>query len=209
VAERIIGRREGAEAILIVAERMIGEQGVQGISLRQIAEAAGLATPSAVQYHFGGKEGLIRAIVDRHQPRLEARRYELTQALVDAGQATNTRLLVEAIYRPIAEIRDSTGRATYALFLREVRQRGYARLLGETRLRQPHLMRSMEYLRQSFADIPDAVFWWRHKGVVLFVANYLVMHDEDGSSDNMLTYDEMLDECFNAVCGLYRLEKLT
>ncbi|MCO8277551.1 hypothetical protein M1L60_43930 [Actinoplanes sp. TRM 88003] len=33
---------------------------------RQVGEAAGNANHSAVRYHFGGRDGLLRAMISRH-----------------------------------------------------------------------------------------------------------------------------------------------
>jgi AcrR family transcriptional regulator len=50
--------------ILDAAERLFGERGFAGTSLRAVTEAAG-ANVAAVNYHFGSKEGLLRAVVRR------------------------------------------------------------------------------------------------------------------------------------------------
>src|SRR3546814_6660333 len=51
-----------APRILQAAEDCFGEHGIDAVSLRQIAIAAGQGNTAAVQYHFGSKEGLLEAI---------------------------------------------------------------------------------------------------------------------------------------------------
>ena len=46
------------ELIIVAAERLIAERGVD-VPLRDIAAAAGQRNNSAVQYHFGSRDGLI------------------------------------------------------------------------------------------------------------------------------------------------------
>jgi AcrR family transcriptional regulator len=65
------------EQILVVAERMIADRGVDGVSMRQIAAAAGSGNNSAVLYHFGSKEKLVEAVFEHRLPALRARRAEL------------------------------------------------------------------------------------------------------------------------------------
>jgi AcrR family transcriptional regulator len=65
------------EQILLAAERMIAEHGVDGVSMRQIGTAVGSGNNSAVLYHFGSKDKLVEAIFEHRLPRLRERRAEL------------------------------------------------------------------------------------------------------------------------------------
>lgn len=50
------------EALLDAAEALFAVHGIDAVSDRAIAEKAGTANHSAVGYHFGGREGLLRAL---------------------------------------------------------------------------------------------------------------------------------------------------
>src|SRR5689334_24913400 len=65
------------EQILLAAERMIADHGVDGVSMRQIGTAVGSGNNSAVLYHFGSKDKLVEAIFEHRLPRLRERRDEL------------------------------------------------------------------------------------------------------------------------------------
>lgn len=56
------------EALLDAAERAILAEGFAGASTRRIAHEAGVPL-SLVHYHFGGKEGLLVALVERTRQR--------------------------------------------------------------------------------------------------------------------------------------------
>ena len=99
-AER--GRRT-REHIVAVAERLFGERGLRGVSLREINQAAGQKNPSSIHYHFTGREGLVRAIVAKHRPRLERRHRELLAALRERD-ADDVHGLVDAMVRPLGEL---------------------------------------------------------------------------------------------------------
>jgi AcrR family transcriptional regulator len=62
------------EQIVLAAERLFAEHGLDGVSLRQIGAAAGNGNNSAVQYHFGAKDRLVRAIFEYRVPRMRERR---------------------------------------------------------------------------------------------------------------------------------------
>lgn len=60
--------------ILRAAEALFAEKGLESTSLREVALAAGQKNTNAVQYHFGSKEGLLKAIWQRHADGIETRR---------------------------------------------------------------------------------------------------------------------------------------
>ena len=58
------GTAEGAETrdrILRAAEVLLADQGIDGVSLREINRAAGQSNTAAVQYYFGDRDGLLTA----------------------------------------------------------------------------------------------------------------------------------------------------
>ena len=107
-----------ADDIIRAAERLFGEEGVSSISLRHIATAASQVNNFAVQYHFGDKDGLIRAIFERRLPFVENRRRHMLEAARPAG--FDLEKLIEATFRPIIEEVDENGRRSYARFLAQI-----------------------------------------------------------------------------------------
>jgi AcrR family transcriptional regulator len=71
------------ERLLAVATELFGRRGVDGTSIRELAEAAG-ANVAAVHYHFGGKEELYAAVIERAFQRMEEHRASLERALATA-----------------------------------------------------------------------------------------------------------------------------
>jgi AcrR family transcriptional regulator len=56
-------KKLSTKSLLIdTGEKLFGQHGFDGISLREIAVAAGQANSNVVQYHFTNKNGLIMAI---------------------------------------------------------------------------------------------------------------------------------------------------
>ncbi|WP_312179945.1 helix-turn-helix domain-containing protein [Arthrobacter sp.] len=74
------------ETLLDAAEELFARYGIDAVSNRRIAEQAGTANHSAVAYHFGGRDELIRTLITRHLEDTNRRRAELASALpADAG----------------------------------------------------------------------------------------------------------------------------
>jgi TetR/AcrR family transcriptional regulator, regulator of cefoperazone and chloramphenicol sensitivity len=71
---RAAGQGRGEEMrlrILETALQVFATEGYEGASTRQLAERAGVNLP-AIQYYFGSKEGLFRAVIDRIIERTES-----------------------------------------------------------------------------------------------------------------------------------------
>lgn len=76
---------ETRSALLDAAERLFAELGISGASDRKVAEAAGQRNHSAVAYYFGGRDGLLTALVERHTASLEdgrRRHFETSTSLL-------------------------------------------------------------------------------------------------------------------------------
>ncbi|MFE3681931.1 TetR/AcrR family transcriptional regulator [Streptomyces sp. NPDC059095] len=62
---------ETREKLIRAAEEVFAAQGVDGAQLRDIVKLAGQSNPSAVQYHFGSRAGLLDAVMAGRQRRTE------------------------------------------------------------------------------------------------------------------------------------------
>jgi AcrR family transcriptional regulator len=61
-----VARFDTRLALVRAAEQLFAQQGVDRVSLREIAIAAGQRNVSAATYHFGSKRELIEALLERH-----------------------------------------------------------------------------------------------------------------------------------------------
>ncbi|MHB1138313.1 MAG: TetR/AcrR family transcriptional regulator [Microthrixaceae bacterium] len=96
-------RRSGRDAMIDAAERLVAEQGLAAMSLREVQVLAGQRNKSAAQYHFGTRDGLIEAVLLTRMAPVNDRRHELLDAAVAQSPTPTTRQLVEALVRPVAE----------------------------------------------------------------------------------------------------------
>ncbi|WP_369634126.1 TetR family transcriptional regulator [Nocardia sp. JMUB6875] len=113
-----MGVTDARERIILAAERLIAERG-QTVPLRDIAAAAEQRNNSAIQYHFGNRDGLILAVVEYRLATLEVRRLELLAEQAGAG-ATGVHDLLEALVIPMLELSDRHGIHYYARFLEQI-----------------------------------------------------------------------------------------
>jgi AcrR family transcriptional regulator len=106
------------ERLLRTAERLFAQRGVDAVSLREIGVAAGHRNNSAAQYHFGSKQGLLRAIFAYRMRPINARRLEMLAVLERDGRTGDLRALIEAFVVPLAEAQRRG--SFYARFLAQV-----------------------------------------------------------------------------------------
>ena len=91
---------ETKDRILDSAEALFAESGFDATSLRGITTHADVNL-AAVHYHFGSKEALLQAVLERRLEPINQRRLELLDALEEA--AGNGPLDVEAVLRAFLE----------------------------------------------------------------------------------------------------------
>ncbi|MCD9623189.1 TetR/AcrR family transcriptional regulator [Rhabdothermincola salaria] len=141
------------ERLLREAERLFARRGPYRVTLREITDAAGQRNVSAVNYHFGSREGLLEAILARHGDPTDAARGELRARLADGS---TTRDLVAVLVVP------------YAAHLATPEGRDYLRIVAglsplfsdwraDTVGTGPHLVDILTMLEARPTELPAAV----------------------------------------------------
>ncbi|MGH9138454.1 MAG: TetR/AcrR family transcriptional regulator [Acidimicrobiales bacterium] len=111
------------DRLVNAAEVLFAERGVDDVSLREINAAAGASNASAIQYHFGDRAGLVRAVLAKHHPAVEARRHALLDQYEAAGR-DDLRELAGAFVRSLAaELDDPDGGPGYLQVMADLANR--------------------------------------------------------------------------------------
>ncbi|WP_179220264.1 TetR/AcrR family transcriptional regulator [Rhodococcus sp. NCIMB 12038] len=69
--------RGGRDALISAGAELFADRGIEGVSLREVTRAAGQRNSTALQYHFGGRAGLVKAVVERGASSVAIRRHAL------------------------------------------------------------------------------------------------------------------------------------
>ncbi len=146
------------DQLLAAAEALFAERGIDGVSLREINVAAGARNASAVQYHFGDRGGLLRALIERHRPGVEARRHAMLDDALHPGPA-DVRSLVAALVLPLAAELDEPGGPGYLQVLSDLANRPHPAI-------DP----------ASIDDPADSVYRWRAAVEPLLSPEAVVLH---------------------------------
>lgn len=159
---------ETKERILDAAERLFAREGYAAASLRAVtAEAA--VNLAAVNYHFGSKEALLRAVLRRIIGPVNAERLRLLDALEATGVPPSPEALLDAFITPDLDLLDRRGEGgrLHALLLGRLMgdpgedvRRMVGEEIGEV------LRRYLHAFTRALPDVPPAEVWWRFKGAI-------------------------------------------
>src|SRR5581483_2472454 len=89
--------------LMEVAERLFATRGIQAVTLREIQEAAGQANTSVIRYHFGSRDGLIRALIAYRQHTLGRVTQQMLERMREEGKEADPRAVVWLLVRPLAD----------------------------------------------------------------------------------------------------------
>ncbi len=105
-------------ALILTAERLMAERGLDAVSMSEITAASGARNASALNYHFGDRRGLVEAIVAFRLGAVDRRRTEILAALKAQGREDDLPALVDAKVRPLGEtLRPGSGAEAWVPFL--------------------------------------------------------------------------------------------
>jgi AcrR family transcriptional regulator len=87
------------QQLIDAGRRLFARNGVYQTSLKQIVEDAGQKNTSALHYHFGGRGGLLAAIIEGNNHQIEIDRKEMLDSF---GTSASLDQLVQAVTYPLA-----------------------------------------------------------------------------------------------------------
>lgn len=179
-----IGSGSIKERMILIGEVQFAENGINGASMREIAAKAGQKNHYAVQYHFGSREGLVRAIFDYRMKQMEARREEMLRQAEQQGLLLDARALLDIVMLPQLDLEDVDGNHSYASFLSQYLLRSRSTQFGDFGSQSPpHLQRTLDLLRERLFYLPTAVAQRRLVNGCLMFLNMLVSHRSSDPAD--------------------------
>jgi len=184
------------EQIILAAERLFGEQGLDNVSLRQIGAAAGTAHNSAVQYHFGTKEQLVRAIFEYRVPEIDARR----ELRIAERRPDDLRGWLECAVLPILEQAEREG-THYQTFVAMLQHHGRADILLHLPA-DPSAHRVFQELAARLPHVPEPMRSHRLTRTLAFAVS--VGADRERARDDggpLLPYAVHANDLVDALAG--------
>ncbi len=102
--------------ILLAAEKLFAQRGYHAVTIRQIAEAAGVPL-ALVGYYYGPKHELFHAIFEHWSSTIEERLLALKNVGLDPQDANTLPRIIDAFVGPVLRLRASSEGEYYALLV--------------------------------------------------------------------------------------------
>ncbi|WP_068086643.1 TetR/AcrR family transcriptional regulator [Novosphingobium rosa] len=191
--------------LLLAAERLFAARGIEAVSLREIAEAAGSRNNNAVQYHFAGREGLMAAIYAMRVADMEDARQTMLAKAEAEGRLGDSLVLLQILCLPHLALRAEDGSHPYAGFLAHYVMRHWqapASELGAAGV-GPAQQKVLRLIAATLGDVPPALARSRSMLALLLFLNALLRWDHIDRNREGLTAATMLgDALYSAHAAL-------
>ena len=155
---RLVVRERSASAnhIKQVARQLFAERGVDGVTVREIAEAAGQKNHAAVAYYFGSKEALVRELILDGAKLIDEKRNGMIDDLEHRNVPFTLKNIVEALVYPSVDFGDPDDVSGYNrfIFLLGMTHREFFLDSLENRWNSGYI-RCLDHLRTLMPDMPE------------------------------------------------------
>ncbi len=180
------------------AERIAAERGLAALTVQAVQEAAGQRNKSAVQYHFGGRQGLVDALVATRMATASERR---TGMLLDLGEGATVRALVEVLVVPLVESVLSRQPSYWARFLVQAIGDPTTGLAALGQVDDRALRAAQARLEAHLAHVSPSARTLRVQSIFGYACVVLAAY-EVGALPLELTGTALTNEIVDACCGL-------
>ncbi len=172
--------RSTRHKLMVVAERLFGEFGIDAVPLRAISKEAAQKNTNSVQYHFGGKLQLLRAIFEFREEQLGPLRAAM---LIEGEQSKRLRdvsWLLRVCFEPnFRHYRDSNGISyikLHAQYLSNLRPRGVTHPVDDQSPSTESFRKAIQLLRQRLSFLDDQLFMSRLESVGAMFLGAIIQH---------------------------------
>ncbi|MGB5093825.1 MAG: TetR family transcriptional regulator [Parvibaculum sp.] len=168
-AETVPSARGGdtRQRLIGEAERLFGEHGLHGVTLRQINKAAGQRNESALHYHFGSRHALIMAIMQHRSSGIDARRAVLIDHLIATDRTRDLHAIIKATLMPMVEILDRPEGISFVRFMAQVINDPDYDLSEIARSSElSGLTKAMSLIEQNLAHLPQEISAFRCRSLI-------------------------------------------
>jgi AcrR family transcriptional regulator len=193
------------DLLLDAAARLYAERGVDNVSLAEIVRAAHQRNASAVHYHFGSRDEVLRALLARHVPVIAERRHLLLEQ-ARSGADDDVRSATEAIVRPVTEFAQRGWRERAYLQIGSEMTGAVDRTTPEIRqlLAQTEGHQAWDLLRRRCPRVPADLWRVRREICIAFIGRAAADRArrlDRGEQGQVLSDDRFVDNLVDMVIG--------
>jgi AcrR family transcriptional regulator len=197
-----VRKRDTRRELILAAERLFAERGIEGVSLREINLAAKQRNTSAAHYHFGSKDALVDAIFEFRRAEIGKRRDELLDAFESGERKTEPRSLAEALILPLAkEVQQGPESGRYLEFLAHLFLTSPSQVGNILRKHEAAETRWIEFAQRAMPHMPRRVLFTRLFLMGRHVVISLAVYQRRGLGVDDVGFEAYLSDMIDAVAG--------
>jgi AcrR family transcriptional regulator len=164
-------RQLGKQALLEAAAVLMDERGVDNVTIQDISQASGHRNRSAVRYHFGSRDAVVRAVIMRTMDAVDAERNVLLDHLETTGAPLTPRSVIEVVVAPLArQLRTPEGRRYLRICAQLINHPRFMSDAGDAITLNASVRRSARHLIPVLTRLPGPVAAERASQVTGFIA---------------------------------------
>lgn len=163
-------RTTGRDAILNAAAVLMDDRGVDNVSLNEINRASGNRNRSAIAYHFGSRDAIVRELAARTMATVDAERNTLLDYLHSTRAQLTERDVVEVIVVPLTrQLGTSEGRRFLRLTGQLINHPRYNADARELLAVNSSIQRCVAHLAGALGHLPPALRFERGSQITGFL----------------------------------------
>jgi AcrR family transcriptional regulator len=199
------GSTSTRDLLLDAAARLFAERGIDNVSIAEIVRAAHQRNASAVHYHFGSRDEVLRNVLARHVPAIAQRRHELLEA-ARARPARDVRSAAEAVVRPITEFAQRGWRERAYLQIGSELTGAIDRTSPEIRdlLKETAGYAAWDLFGERCPTVPSGLWRARRELCIVFIGRAAAdraRHLDRGGEHDVVSDDRFVDNLLDMVIG--------
>jgi AcrR family transcriptional regulator len=206
--------RHGRAALLEAASALMDERGIDNVSLNEINRASGNRNRSAVSYHFGSREAVIRELIGQTTEAINAERNALLDHLETIGAPLTPRAVLEVLAGPFArQLRTEPGRRHLRLCGQLINHPRYVADPRDITWSNTSVQRCARYLAPVLAHLPPAIAIERASQIAGFLvracADQARLMDTDPPPRPVLGIEAFIANLVDTLLAIYQAPTTT
>ena len=199
------------ERLILEAERLFGEKGIDGVTMRMICDAADQKFAGSVQYHFGDLEGMLYAVFEYREEQLQPQRQAILATMREQGLTGDLRHILRALFEPNFRMYADSGIISYmrchAAYLATHRPRGVEHPVDRNSPATSAMREAMDLLDLRLTALGPGHPAWRLECVGTMFLLGMSEYAANPARYNMSAeswYNELVDMMVHAIAVLPR-----
>lgn len=191
---------ETRSRLLDAAEELFARRGVYAVATSEIIAAAGQRNASAVTYHFGSRQNLLRQLLVERDSPIDAERGRLLAQLDDRPDGP---ALLKVLVVPYTSCLMHHRGRNYLRVIDQVRD-GFAEWRSLPSSSQPNLALTLARLEKAMSDLEPEIQQERLVGMMLLMTSASALRAQriEAGQEPALTHDEFVGNLTQMLSGV-------